>query len=101
MEKLPQVFKERIARNLVYLREVRELSQSELAKKMGEIQSHISDIERGKRISLDFLYRYHKYYGLPRGFIIDHDLRENKEVLLKYLLDQSIDPTSANRLQKS
>lgn len=60
-----QVAKRSPAQNLKNLRKIRGLTQAELAKKVGALPHHISEMESGKRgISKDFALRFSNVFEI-------------------------------------
>ena len=88
---IPEVerIKQRIGKNLQYLREISGLTQQELANKLKMVQFRINATEHGEIPSLEVLYPYSQYFGVPVGTLIDHDFKENPDVLLRDLLDET------------
>jgi len=64
------------ANNLRAWREHRELSQTELAKRIDTTQAVISLLEKGDRqLSTKWLYRLAPALGISPGFLVDYDPR--------------------------
>jgi len=55
------------------LREEKELTQEELAKKMGVIRQTISAIECGSNPSVDLLKQLADYFGVTTDFILGRE----------------------------
>lgn len=75
--------------NLSYLRNQRELTQSELADALGISQSSIANYETGRREpSMDQLYRISRFFEVDIDMLITQNLRPPKPTLslnLSYL----------------
>jgi len=87
----PEVEKiqQRIGKNLQYLRDIYGLTQQQLAIELGVARSGICRVEHGGISVLKKLYQYSQYFGVPAGTLIDHDFKENPDVLLRDLLDET------------
>lgn len=69
-----------IGNNLRELREQKELTQMELAKKVGVSYDHYAKIEQGMRgMSMKMLFVFMDYYGVDANFILGVEGKEQKQ----------------------
>lgn len=63
-----ETMEESIGTVIKYLRETKELKQSDLAKHIGKTSNYLSMIETGKRKpSLDLLFKLSRYFNVDLG----------------------------------
>lgn len=93
---MSKIYSERIRKNIIYLRQLYEISQTDLSERSGVGPSLLSKIEVGSRqAGFDDLDAIARVFGISLGKILEHDFREEaKSNFERYLDSQDISASS-------